>query len=254
VSALVVKNFGEVSLTITAEAMLLRTRAIEKASKITAVTTAEEQATAVEAIAELKGLIKTMEASREDVKKPVLIFGRQIDAKAAEYKSDLETVAKHLNDMVQGFFREEAKKAAARQKFLDDMAEKKRQRESEEARVAAEEAERLRKEAQQAETVQDSLNLTAKAQEAEQLAEQAKERANDVGPAQVAGPVKVAGMTAKNVWKHEVIDINALYSARPELVKLEPKTALINAAISTCKIIPGLRIWEEIDTTVRAKY
>jgi len=256
VSALVVKNFGEVVLSVTAEATLLRTRAIEKASKITAVTTAEEQATAVEAIAELRGLAKKMEDSREAVKKPVLTFGRQIDAKAAEYKSDLEADAKRLNDMVQGFFREEARKAAARQKFLDDMAEKKRLREEEDARKAQDEAAKLHSQAQTAETVQESLELTSQAQVHEQVAEQAQERAADITPARVAAPVKAAGMIARKVWKHEVIDINQLYRARPELVKLEPKTALINSAIamSDDKRIPGLRIWEDLDTTVRAKY
>ena len=252
-NALVVKNFGEVVLSVTAEATLLRTRALEKASKITAVTNAEEQAAAADAIAELKGLSKKMEASREDVKRPVLTLGRQIEATANEFKGELEATAKRINDMVQGFFREEARKAEARRKFAEDMAEKKRQREAEEARAAQEEADRLRKQAQQAETVQESLDLTARAQESEQVAQQAEERAADIIPAAVAAPVKAAGMIAKKIWKHEVVDIAALYAARPDLVTLEPKTQRINAAIVENKKIPGLRIWEEIDTTVRAK-
>lgn len=254
-SALAVKNFGEVVLSVTAEATLLRSRALEMAGKITAVTNADEQAAAVEAIAELKGLAKKMEASREDVKRPVLAFGRQIDAAAAEYKGALDQAAKRINDMVQAFFREEARKSDARRKFAEDMAEKKRLREEGEARKAQEEAEKLRGQAQQAETVQESLDLTARAQEAEQAAQQAEERAADIAPAAVAAPAKAAGMIAKKIWKHEVTDIKALYAARPELVKLEPKTALINSAIAMeeCKEIPGLRIWEEIDTTVRAR-
>lgn len=255
-SALVVKNFGEVVLSVTAEATLLHARAIEKAGKITAVTTAEEQATAVEAIAELRGLVKKMDASHKEVKSPVLDLGRKIDATKNEYNAELDAEAKRVNDMVQGFFREEAKKAAARQKFLDDMAEKKRLREEEEARQAQEEAARLHGQAQTAETVQESLELTSQAQVHEQVAEQAQERAADIAPARVAAPVKAAGMIARKVWKHEVVDINQLYRARPELVKLEPKTALINSAIamSEDKRIPGLRIWEDLDTTVRAKY
>lgn len=255
-SALVVKNFGEVVLSVTAEATLLRSRALEMASGITAVTNAEEQARAVAAIAELKGLVKKMEASREDVKRPVITLGRQIEATANEYKGELETVAKRINDMVNAFFREETRKAEARRKFAEDMAEKKRQREAEEARLASEEAEKLRQQAQKAETVQESLDLTAQAQEAEQTAQHAEERAADIAPAPVlAAPARVAGMSAKKIWKHEVTDIKALYAARPELVKLEPKTALINSAIAMeeSKEIPGLRIWEEIDTTVRAR-
>ena len=253
-NALVVKNFGEVALSITAEAALLRSQALEKASHIKSVTTAAEQAAAVEAIALLKGLSKKMEASREDVKRPVITLGRQIESMANEYKGELETVAKRINDMVQAFFREEARKAEARRKFAEDMAAKKRQREAEEARLANEEAERLRQQAQQAETVQEALNLTAKAQESEQIAEQAEERAAEIAPAAVAAPAKAAGMIAKKIWKHRITDIHALYKARPDLVTLEPKTNQINATIRQGgeRKIPGLEIYEEIDTSVRS--
>jgi len=252
-SALVVRNFGEVALSVTAEAMLLRSQALEQASQISVVSNAVDQKLAVEAIATVRGLIKKMEESRVMVKKPVLDFGSKIDAQAKDYKASLEKEATRLNNLVQEHFREETRRAAARKKFADDIAERKRAREAEEARAAQEEADRIHAQAQGAATAQEALELTAQAQASEQVASQAAERAETIAPAQVAAPVKASGMIAREIWKHEVVDIAALYAARPDLVTLEPRTLRINAAIAETKAIPGLRIWKEIDTTVRAK-
>ena len=64
---------------------------------------------------------------------------------------------------------------------------------------------------------------------------------------------KPDGISVKKVWKHKLIDIHALYAARPDLVTLEPKTNNINAAIRQDGVrqIPGLEIWEETETSVR---
>lgn len=66
--------------------------------------------------------------------------------------------------------------------------------------------------------------------------------------------VKPAGMVSKKVWKFEITDLHELYSYSENLVRIEPNVEAINKEIRITEgrvKIPGLRIWEETDVTVR---
>lgn len=54
------------------------------------------------------------------------------------------------------------------------------------------------------------------------------------------------GLSMRSVPRFEVLDIHALYRARPDLVVLEPKTAMINQLVRDgLTQLAGLRIWME---------
>ena len=65
-------------------------------------------------------------------------------------------------------------------------------------------------------------------------------------------PPKPAGLSVKDKWQFEVLDAAAVYAARPDLCRIEVRTAEVNAAISAgVREIPGLRIWSELQANVR---
>lgn len=188
---------------------------------------------AAAALTTLKGLSRSVEDSRKDVKAPVLEVGRTIDAVAKDYLAPLDAEAKRLSAMV-GSYQE-----AQRRK-----AEKERQ---EAARVQAEAvAEMQRKQAAAAAAGDEEAADKARAEAAEKIADAQINLANAEGP-------KPEGIVTKTAWKFEVTDIEALFKARPELVVLEPNNAAIRAVVkaSNGKAIPGLRIWQEAGAIVR---
>jgi hypothetical protein len=130
---------------------------------------------------------------------------------------------------------------------------KRRAAAEEEARKIAEEARKAEQAALSATTEAEAARLDAAAAEAAKLAEEAKSKASAPALASVQAPEKAEKMTVRMIWKHRVVNIQALLNARPEFVSLEPRTAAINAEIrGGTKEIPGLEIWEEPDISIRA--
>lgn len=254
-SHLIVQNLKEVTLSVSVDAIRLRTNALGKASEIAAVENPEQLEKTVEVLSELKGLTKTMEAARTKEKKPVLDIGRNIDTKSAEYSAPIAEEINRLNAMVTSYYRAEEARAARKNKFLAAVEDTRRANEEAAANEASQAAEELHKAAEAAPTVEAALELQAQAQVQEQVALQAEEKASTSTAVAVAEPTRATGMIAKKTWKFEVLDLKALYAARPELVKLEVRTALVNAAIQLDggKEIPGLKIYEDTSVTVRAK-
>ena len=63
--------------------------------------------------------------------------------------------------------------------------------------------------------------------------------------------IKPEGVALRQSWKFEVVDINALFMARPDLCVIEPNNAGIRAQIPHNQSLPGLRIWQEAKASVR---
>jgi seryl-tRNA synthetase len=57
--------------------------------------------------------------------------------------------------------------------------------------------------------------------------------------------------TSMLFWNYEVTDIDALYKARPDLVKMEEKRRETLVAVGTDQTIPGLRIFRDSKQAVR---
>jgi hypothetical protein len=221
------------TIAIVPAALEARRVALAVSSECKEITGVMDLEAAAAALTTIKGLTRSVEDSRKEVKAPVLEVGRNIDAVAKDYLAPLEAESKRLSAMV-GTYQE-----AARRK-----AEKERE---EAARVQAEAvAEMQRKQAAAVAAGDEEAADAARAEAADKIAEAQINLANAEGP-------RPEGIVTKTAWKFEVTDIEALHKARPELVVLEPNNAAIRAVVkaSNGKAIPGLRVWQEAGAIVR---
>jgi chromosome segregation ATPase len=276
VNTLTLRNVGAVTIEIQADAQKVKADALAVAKPILTIASDNDQQLAVNALKSLQTLTKQVEKSRTDVKGPVLAIGRQIDEEARKFVADLEAESKRLNKLITDYVVERQREAEraerARQAELARIEEEKRKAAAAEAARVAELArieEEKRKAAEDAflaeteEETQAAAEAAVRAREAEALerqrleAEQQRqaELAREAAAKEAAiikAPVKAAGQVVRKVAKFEVTDIAALYAARPHLVRIEPNTAAINGVLSSgVREIPGLRIWEEVQTQVR---
>lgn len=228
-STLALEKIGDVSVAISPDAITRRDAAVSWAQMFDAVTTPEQQAEVVEAMKPLREIEKAVENDRKTVKAPVLDLGRAVDDKAKSFVEPVSHELKRLSNLVAQFQFEERRRAAE--------AEAQRQEEIRKAEEARRKAEDERR----------------KAEAAGRPAPPPPPPAPPLPPPlPFREPAKPAGLVVRDVWQFEVLDVRALYSARPELVKLDAKTAEINAAIARGeRNIPGLRIWSEMTAGVR---
>lgn len=264
---------------ITPEAEKQKADALELAQTIAGEpTTPAEQADAIAAASICKGLVKGMEVSRVTVKKPVLDLGSDIDGKAKGYSKELSAEVLRIESLAAAYQRKEnsrvealRREEEARQKKERETAEKDLEREKrfmedkeganiEERRgdLARIEAATTEEEKEAARKIADD-NADARAEEWRNLqtacAEAQETRFEDMRERHATlatiVPVKAAGATVKVSYDYTVLSLDDLYFARPDLVTLEPKRALILAAISNGAQIMGLNVFES--TKLHAK-
>lgn len=247
--ALAVTNIQAVEIQVDPEFITARELALVAARDVVAVNDEFSQTCAVDALRELQDLAKTVEKSRTIFKAPVLALGRSIDAKAAELAADITTEAGRLQGLT-AKYQDGLRRAAeaAERARLAEVA-----RIEAEQRAAAEAERKAKEDAQAAFTAQQQQEALA-ARQAEQAKLKALERESiAVRTTVVAAPVKPAGLVVKSVCKFEVVNLEQLYKARPDLCRIEASTAAINEAMRAgAREIPGLRIWEETKTEVRS--
>ena len=259
-NALIITGHDGVTITTREDVVTFKNNLLEEFRGIESVGDAFTHGLAVDAIRKGKGLIADVEASRQAIKAPVLELGRKIDGLAAAFVADITAEVKRLNTASDRYVSEERRLAME--------AEFKRQAElrrveaerhkAEQDRIAAEKAAlQAQHDAatsfspeQEAQAKRDAELAQMARLEADRLAQEAEARRRQLqAPVVVAKP---AGVTVKDVWKHEVLDLHALYAANPALVRMEPNVAAINEAIRLgAREIPGLRIWSEVNQQVR---
>lgn len=207
------QNPAKFCVTLSTDALTKKRDAIELAQSVVSVTTPAELQDAVAAASILKGIIKAMESTRVEVKKPVLEAGRQIDDLAKGFSDTLNVELKRVERLAGNYQAECNRKAEEiRRQELADMEAARRVDPSIEA-------ERLRAER----TIEISQKPT------------------------------VAGASVRQMMDYEILDPRALYAARPDLFDLVPKRSLILATISIPNqpALPGLRTFPV--TKVQAK-
>lgn len=253
-SAFTLANWEPVKLSINTEAELAKSQALDGAREITEITDPASQQAAVDALARCRRFTKRLESSRKDVKDPVIKLGKDIDKMAKDFAAEVDAEETRLDSLINAHVRKEAEKARRAQQMRDDIAAKKRKREQEIADQAEAERKRLEQEAAKTEDPEEAARLARQAKDNALAAEESRQRAENITSTPVAIQPRSDGLTVKKVWKHKITDIDALYRARPDLVTLEPKTNAINAAIRQAgdRNIPGLDIYEEIDTSIRS--
>lgn len=214
------------------------------------ITNRDELQAAVAVLVKLRALEKTVEASRKAIKAPVLALGKDIDQAAAEFLADVSPVASKISGHAATFEMMEARKAAAaaeaarlEQERLDSIERERLEAERQKVENAAKSAMSL-EDLDRAEEERERVEAEAKRREEERLAAA-------VTAAPPAAP-KVAGATFASVIQFEIVDLPALFAARPDLVELVPRRSAITAALKVTREIPGLRVWDEKQTRVRA--
>ena len=242
-----------VTLDLTAEAHLLKASALKESQQIVVVNDSESQQMAVTTLSNLKGILKKLESSRTEIKAPVLDLGKRIDAKAREFALELSAEESRLHNLIQTHYRAEKEKADADRRMAEAMERKRREKAEAEARAIEQERRRLEQEANNAKTAAEYDRRKAEAERLAAEAEKVRAAAEAAPKPEVESPAKAEKMTVRTVPKHRVLNLAALYHARPELVRMEANTNAINAAIRAGETsIPGLEIWEEPDISVRS--
>lgn len=267
-----ISRLSEVAISVESGALALKAETLQSAAMVLKVSGEMDQLLCVEVVREIKHLRKMCEDSRVMVKAPVLKLGRDVDAKAFEYDTDLGIEEARLQKLLDGF--------AAEQKRIADEAERKRREEIErverERREAEEKARReaqaelarIEREkqaalsvakseqdrviaAQQAEVQRQNAILQANA-DAERARIESEKKAVAASSIAVLVPVKADGLSVSDVWKFEVLNPAEVYKAHPEFCDVTVRPSLVNAAMKRgLRECPGLRIWKETHANVR---
>ena len=186
-----------------------------------------------------------MEDSRKKAKDPFFKIGKLIDGAAKEFVEQIDKEILRIKRLLSEYQR----------KVEEAAREEERRRQEELARIEAEERAAAKAiEAARAEI--DSRGNTAAAETQIAAQTQAMERlALQAGAALVPAEVKKAeGSVVRKTWKFRVIDIHALYRARPDLVSVEPRTAEVNKVIREANgttQLPGIETYQDIDVSAR---
>lgn len=331
---IVAPSYSLDGVSATVAAIRERDELLKHSRQTLGVASAEAAQSAVALMKDMTAFSRTIEATRETVKRPLIEAGRKIDAVAKSLVTDVEAEAKRIGGLLAGYQaaqkkieednrrrafeeqqriireaeererkireeREAARRAlndarnAAVHKFdptvppaehLADMTEEQfaahlvavvsarnareaaesaaAKAKTEKARLAAEERmreQRAAEEQRQREAAERSEQQRKDREAAEAKAEMERLNQDSLAAAKVAElptapPTKLTGIATGSDLKFEVEDITALYEAAPYLVKLEPNTAAIKAALKQLgkdQRLPGVRHWREAKTVIR---
>jgi hypothetical protein len=232
---LILQNWKNVGAVLNTSSQAIKQNALAASKVLAKVTNITEQAQCVRAAQDLNALLKSTEQARTEIKAPVLELGKQIDSLAKTFSAELAAEVVRLNRLLTDFTRAEQERvqreAAAKQQERVTLAEELRK-----ADAAFFEAG----------TPEEETKALATIGKLATTAAQVPQRA-------IAAPARVDGMAVSEPWEFEVLDITALYAARPDLCTLAVSRSATKAAIKAGMIIcPGLRIWKETKVGVRA--
>lgn len=263
-------------VSIRPDAISARDEALDAAATIHAIADEMDEAEAADVLKQLVGMSRGVEETRKAIKAPLIEAGRKIDGCATAFSSPIDAAVTRIKGLLGTF--DQARRARVAAEELARQAEAKRiadekaradaelARQQQEAQEAAQRAQDAAsaaflaedpasqekaateaKAAQEQATAQAALIEQAKADKARadaaqlQLSVQSREKA----------PAKPKGISSRQVWKFEVVDIRALYAERPDLVTLEPKGREIERVVSAGVELPGVRAWKETEVGVR---
>lgn len=211
---------------------------LKRTAVVIGVDTEAENKIAIASRRDLKVLMSEADSSEEFYKKPFYIIYKWVIATVAAYKLELVNEESRLKKLTDNFAKRELEKQEAAQKLIDEAKERAEKAASdalaEQERIAKLARPQAKKEIDAEERVQQT---------------QVDLRAAEV---RIVKPVaKAAGQFIRRVIKFEITDAKALYAVRPEWFELIEKRQIINASIAKDTQLPGLKIWESIETGAR---
>jgi len=217
-----IEEISNANIELSSDIMALKAKALERARSITTIEDDDEEKMGVAILAEVDGALRGVEASRLELKSPLTALGKIIDGLAKTYSKELEPEKARIGKVLGSF-----------------QAEKRRK---------AEEAERARlAEFQKAE---DERRKAAAAND-KPAQEAAAAKVEAIVSAEPIKATKVEGTITRTTLKYRVLDMNALFAARPDLCEILDVKSKVNVAIAVNRNIPGLEVWEESSTTTR---
>lgn len=241
----IIQATGGYELALVGSAEEKRKALLKAADATPIVDSPSSQAEAFALLSEIKGWLKQVEESREQVKKPVLDIGRRIDRLAKDHCTALEAAAAGLQAMLETYHDQEKIRLIEDQKRKDEEIEFQQRIESE----AKWEEEQAKKLLDRPDATEEDLQRAADAEEDRINIE--KQTLATMRTPVIREVSKPAGMTVRPTIKWEITDAELLFKAMPNFFRLEPNRALINASVGAKTNLPGLKVWEETKITTR---
>lgn len=241
-------------LKIIPAAIVLRDETIKAAQKITSVNSQAEADEAIAKAALLKGLTKGCEESRKEVKAKPWKMCLEIDAAGADFNKPALPEIARLESMAGAFVAGERRKIEEERRKQAEQERK--EREAEQARINAIAAAERRAQAAKGKAAREAAEAQAQKLRDEQFQAEIDKAET---PAVILPEIPVTHGAALNT-KIEIFthDLDALYKAHPQCVKLKPRLNAINDLAKMMQRqnrpveIPGCTISFTADLAVRA--
>ena len=244
--ALIVSDIDKASVWLGNTSEAIRQDVLKASATITTVTNPQQLESAVARLRDIKRLLAEIETTRKAVKQPALNFGKKTDQIAEQFCIPLEAEAERLNGntkkgtkgLIGGFIEQDAKRV---QKEQEKLAEEKRLLDQQAADALAE---------------QERVANLSKPSPKKEIAAEVKVQETQAAVVQaqtIVAPTaaRASGIVVKKEVMFEITEAAALYAVRPEFFTLEPRRSVIKAAITKDTKLPGLKVWEEVNTRVR---
>ena len=232
--------------TIPQDVILARDEMVVQASQIKSISTAEVNGNAGASVRQMRQYVKDVESVRVAITKPLLDGQRLIKATADEHIAVVTAEITRLEKLGTLWIQSERQRVEAEEKAKRDafLAAQKAQFEADEkARIAAEKAAQDATDIKSKLAAMDAARRLSQAQAATQVAIAAPEPEEN----------RAKGQSVRKKLCWEVVDIQALAKARPELVRMEPNAAAINAVCNPNLPVPGLSLWFEEKSTYSSR-
>jgi DNA repair exonuclease SbcCD ATPase subunit len=263
---LTVAGLDAAAVSATVGARRLRDDLLARAVAVPDITDTASANAAAAVLVNLKNFSREIEASRKDVKAPVIDIGKQIDALASDLTARVEAEAARLGKLLGAWqaMQNALQKEQQRKAWLAEQEIKRKAAEAE--RIAAEELAKKQREleakAARARTTEGAERAALELAQAERKAAEAQQRRIDEQAAALVAAqaavttvaAKPEGVSTRTEVCYEVTDVVALYEAAPYLVRLDVNTAALKQALKTLRAdqhLPGVRHWTETRSIVR---
>ena len=242
-------GFKTPSIAITELAEQKKALLVVRAKEITAVTNEGEQHQAINVVRDLKALSGEIEATRKELKEPLLALGKEIDTVSKCFVAPIEGEVSRLQNACGSFLRQKREE----QERVE--AEERRKREAVTAAARAEE-ERLRKELQEKEVsdyqrykIEKKLDKVNANAAIELQASQQREIE--------AKATQTKGTQLRKRYICTVTDVKLAFAALPQIFDVTLSASKVQAALKldeeTVLKTPGLLFEEETKLSIGAR-
>jgi hypothetical protein len=223
--------------TVNADATKARDALVEVAQAVREILDASEQSLAASIGGELQREIKAVAAARLELAKPLNEAAKRLIELEKAHCEPLIAEKERLGRLVTAYQIEDRRRVEVEEQARRDAL----QRLESERRAALDLS-------QQAQGGSDAVADV----QAQQRAFEAQEAAHEIMRAPSPVTVKGKGAVTKQKLCFRVLDIHALYQARPDLCRIEHNPSAIHAVCDPSRPIPGLQLWFEDKTSFRS--